>query len=245
MSKTLRSFAIPVLGGLVGSAVLGPAGFGLASAATGGAAGAALGSGANTYSQTHNIGQALLSGGGSFVGSQVAGNVLGDKLGTVGGTLNSGLGSGLGGTAANFIGPTLANTTLSSILGGNIGSSVASGLVPDKAKNPMGESAAPAPFKPSQADAQQLPASLAGLSTLTPAQQASNVATGGVYGGGQGPQENSYFLNLINRQMFDDSGNVKGLDNINPIENSYLKQLGISGYGNSTDLLKQIQGWHQ
>lgn len=96
------------------------------------------------------------------------------------------------------------------------------------------------PFNPSEQSQAQMPGSLSQYSGLDPFQQATNIATQGVYGRGNGPQENSYFLNLINRQLYDQGGNLAN-DNssINPIENSYLSQLGITGQ-NPTDILKGI-----
>lgn len=96
------------------------------------------------------------------------------------------------------------------------------------------------PFNPSEQSQAQMPGSLSQYSGLDPFQQATNIATQGVYGRGNGPQENNYFLNLMNRQLFDQSGKLAN-DNssINPIENSYLSQLGITGQ-NPTDILKGI-----
>jgi hypothetical protein len=197
----------------------------------------------NSYSQNHNLGGALLSAGGSFVGSNLAGNILGDKLGTIGSGFNSVLGNDLGSTAANAIGPTLANTTISSVLGGNVGSTLASSLA-GTAKNasPSGEGATPA-FKPTQQSEMALPFSLQGLGGLTTQQQGSNIATKGVYGGGEGPDENSYFLNLINRRLVDPQGNVGDMKNVSPIENSYLAQLGLGGSSNAKNLLQAISNW--
>lgn len=96
------------------------------------------------------------------------------------------------------------------------------------------------PFNPSEQSPMTAPGSLQQYSSLDPFQQATNIATQGVYGRGNGPQENSYFLNLLNRQLFDQGGNLAANTNsINPIENSYLSQLGITGQ-NPTDILKGI-----
>lgn len=98
----------------------------------------------------------------------------------------------------------------------------------------------PTPFNPSEQSPMAAPSSLSQYSGLNPFQQATNLATQGVYGSGNGPQENSYFLNLINRQLYDNGGNLASNNNsINPIENSYLSQLGITGQ-NPTDILKGI-----
>lgn len=228
--------------------------------------------GVKEYGASGNLGRAGLSAAGTYlgqkVGSAIASNVLpnngtiGDFFGqtsknaigpsynSLAGTVGGGnfggyIGNAIKGVGATDLGSALLNRSfngsLGSIIGSNVGSNFATSLVPSKTKNPVGD--AGMPFIPTKADQKEMPASLASLSTLNPMQQASNLASTGVYGGGQGPQERDYFLNLVNRQMFDDAGNLRGLDTLNPIENSYLKQLGISGYGNSTDLLRQIQGW--
>lgn len=100
---------------------------------------------------------------------------------------------------------------------------------------------APAPFQPKHEDNISLPGSLSGLSGLSSDQIGSNIATKGVYGGGEGPEENSYFANLINHKLISDSGQVSGdTSSISPIEGSYLNQLGLGGYSNPNDLLQSI-----
>lgn len=209
----------------------------------GGPPGAAIAGGGYNYSQNHNIGQALASAGGSYIGSNIGGAVLGDKLGTVGSTLSNTLGQGIGSTAANAIGPALANTAIGSVLGGSVGGDLASSLAAPKQKaiSQPGES----PFSPTQQAEKSLPLSLTGAyGSLTNQQRGSGIATQGVYGSGNGPEENAYYLNLINRRLVDESGNVdQNFSDINPVENSYLAQLGLGGKNNPRDLLQAIQGW--
>lgn len=239
MGKAL-DYVAPVVGGVVGN---------LVAPGVGGAYGAALGSGAANYSKNHNIGSALLSAGGTFAGSQIAGNLLGDKLGSVGSTLSPknaigpyGFDAGLGATANNVVG-SLANAPLSTALGGFAGNSLASGLVPETMDDATGEMAAPG-FSPSQEKPEETPFTINALGSLSPEQQSSNIASEGVYGGGAGPQESSYFLNLLNRRLVDDSGRVDdNLSEISPVENTYLGQLGLGGYDNPSNLLEAINKW--
>lgn len=101
-------------------------------------------------------------------------------------------------------------------------------------------------FTPQQQPGLAAPNSLANYtsSALSPDQTLSGIATKGVYGGGNGPEEQKYFLNLVNNRLVDPQGNVGDMNQLNPIENSYLSQLGLGGYGNSTDLLKGISNYH-
>lgn len=228
--KSVKSIALPAIGAVIG-----------------GPAGAAIGSGISSYTSNHNIGKALASSAGSYVGSNIGGALLGGTGGTVGNAVNTALGSDLGSAVNPQLGANIVGANLGSVVGSGVGSSIgsslASGLVPDKNKNPTGEAAAP-PFKPTQQAEATLPVSLASMSAFSPIQRATNVATQGVYGGGNGPDEQAYFLNLLNRRLVDPSGKVDSdLSEINPIENSYLAQLGLGGYTKAPDLLKAIQGW--
>lgn len=235
--KKFKRFILPAIGALIA----GPAGLGLGIGAAGGAA---IGSGVSSYTSHHNIGQALASGLGSYAGSQIAGNVLGDKLGTVGSTAFSSL---PGGTASNLalnaIPGSIANTSIGSIIGSNLGSNLAENAT---AKLPQFASdASPPPFNPSQEEQQATPPNLSGLGSLTSEQQSSNLANQGVYGSGNGPQEQSYYFNLLNRRLVDQSGNTSDLNTLKPIEQSYLQRLGFGGYNNSRNLLEAISKWRQ
>lgn len=242
--SSIGKIAIPILGGLA----LGPAGLGLASAA----GGAAIGSGLGTLASGKGLKDALISGGLTYAGSSIGGKLLPDSVGSQLTSSNS-LGpysfGNLGNTAANSLGNTLANSSIGSIAGGYVGNQYADSMInPAQISGPSNVSdmapAAPAAFKPVQATQQELPGSLSGLSSLTQDQQSSNLANQGVYGGGLGPEEQSYFQNLINRRLVDQSGNVdQNFNDISPIENSYLSQAGFGGYSNPKDLLEALSKW--
>lgn len=213
---------------------------------------------AESYGGGNKVLPSLLSGATSF-----AGNAIGNEIGssvfptTIGSALSSNAGNAtdkllnfgagdLGSNFANSIGNNLANQSIGGALGGlATNAAIGGGVLPAVQKqndlNP--NSLLPAPYAPKQAPQLQLPGSLSGLQGLSPDQQISNLATQGVYGGGNGPQEQSYFANLVNNQLVDKSGNVSPISNVNPIENSYLSQLGLGGYSNSKDLLGAISKW--
>lgn len=213
-------------------------------------------SAAHTYaSGGHNLGKSLQSGaisaGTSYAGGQI-GNALGGPSGILGNAGNIGQATNAitgGGSIGNFIGnefgdiaPALANTSVASVLGGAAGQALGTSLQGPSKSTDTG----PAPgFTPSQSSASPLPPSLSGLSTLDPTQQASNLATQGTFGGGNGPQEQDYYKNLLNRQLVDSSGKVADINTLSPIESSYNQQLGLGGYNNSTDLLKALSQWKQ
>lgn len=205
--------------------------------------------------ETGNPLSGLLSAGGSFAGNAL-GSSLGSSLGnSFGGALSETPGNALGnvfggeavGAAAPFgsmAGNALGSSTIGSLAGGALGSNAGNsiGKTLGGQINPMSPNTQdPTPFSPTRAPQQGLPQSLSQFSGSDPFQQATGIATKGVYGGGNGGQENNYFLNLINRQLTDDGS--KGMGGINPVESSYLSQLGLGGYNNSNDLLKGIQGY--
>jgi len=242
MSKKLRSFALPIALSLVAPGIGTALGSTLSAAALG-AIGAGVGSGVNTKLSGGSIGDSLKSaaigGAGSYVGGQLGGKFLG-SAGNVADALEGGLGADLGSAVAQGIGGTAANASLGGIAGSFAGSNLASSLVPQSAKNASGEGASPV-YRPAREVEKSAPSGLQGLGSLTNQQLSTNVATGGVYGGGAGPDEQDFFLNQINRRLVDDAGAVdQNLDEINPIENSYLSQLGLGGYGDASSLLEAI-----
>lgn len=180
------------------------------------------------------------SGPGNLGGTSLLSSLGSKPLGTVGSNLNSLLGDSAGGSINNLIGSTAANTGLGAAAGGYLGSSAAQDLMggPGTPETPPTP-----PFKPSRMTASSLPSSLSNLNGLDPNQQASNLATQGTFGGGIGPEEQSYYANLLNRQLVDDSGNVQSLSSLSPIESTYNQQLGLGGYNNPTDLLKALSSW--
>lgn len=199
-------------------------------------------SGAQTYAKTGNIGSSLKSGAIhgalSYAGGAIGGSVFPT---TVAEALP---GNAFGSFVANTLPSSIGGAALGAIGGGYAGNSIADAISPSGVKGRQAVAAAsagqPTPFSPKQDNAAATPSSLQALGGLTPLQQATNVATGGVYGGQNGPDEKSYFTNLINRQLIDSGGKVSNISTLNPIENSYLKQIGLGGYGNSSDLLQAI-----
>lgn len=216
--------------------------------------------GVKTGVETGNPLSGFLGAAGSFAGNALGsslGSSFGDAVGgTAGQTLNStpanALGSIFGGDTmaaaapfGSFAGNALGGSSIGSMLGAGLGSSAGESIGSQLGGqlNPMQQASAPNPsnaFSASRSPQMGLPQSLSQFSNLDPFQQATNIASKGVYGGGNGANENSYFLNLINRQLVDDGNNVKGMDSLNPVESGYLSQLGLSGYNNSNDLLKGI-----
>lgn len=240
-SKALKRI-LPVAGAIVGNVIApgigGAIGAGVGTKATGGSWGDALKAGALSYAGG-KIGSAV---GGSSVGRSLGfGGTVGDAIGSASNVAGPsfmnipGLSSAIGETAANSVGASIANTGLAEAAGSFAGNALAQ-------SSP--KISGPAPFNPKQQDQQDLPESLSAFGSLSPEQQSSNIATQGVYGGGAGPQEQSYFLNLINRRLVDQSGHVdENMSDVNPIENSYLAQLGLGGYGNTRNLLEAISKW--
>lgn len=218
--------------------------------AVGGPAGAAVASGGYNYSKTHDLKSAAMSAAGSYFGGKIGANVLGPEVGSIGSNIspanavgpyfiNPGLSSVVGQTANNAIGATVANANLGSAIGSYYGSNAMGDMAAPKPT----ASAAPPAFSPTRQEEKEAPTSLTGLGSLTSDQLSSNIATQGVYGGGSGPQENDYFLNLVNRKLVDDSGNMSDTSNLSPIEMSYLQKLGLGGYGDSRSLLEAISNY--
>lgn len=228
--------AAPIVGGIFG----GPVG-----AAIGGAAGGAIGGGGL---------KGALIGGATGYGGSVIGNSIGSSLtstlaktGASNAFTNGIANSTIGRVASNVVGP----ATGSSLIGGAIGKfagnsiadSIGSSLFPEEVSQESQSSSGPAPFKASRNAQLSLPGSLTGINGLEDQQQSSNLATQGTYGGGLGGEEQSYFTNLINRRLVDDAGNVDSdLSEINPIEKSYLSQLGLN-QDNPQSLLEALSKW--
>lgn len=232
MGKTLDT-ALPIIAAVAATALTG-------NPAIGAGADAAATSGLN-YSQTHNVGSAVKQGAAAGAGSYIGGNLgssLGGSLGTVGNavgdTFGSSAGSALGSAAPAIAGSSLGGA-IGSFAGGDLGATLTQ-------PTPSASSSAYVPT--AQAPA-ALPASLSGMSGLTANQQASGLATQGVYGGGNGPEESSYFSNLLNRQLVDSSGNQQSMSTLSPIDNTYLQKLGLGGNTNTTSLLQAMNQWQQ
>lgn len=197
--------------------------------------------GASTVGKGGSLLAGLGSAAGSYLGGQIGGSLTGKTIGgSIAGNIGkqaalpifSNLAGTVGGNAAGNILSTNIGAALGSYAGSGIGEKLGGGI-PEKGM------AGPPQFSASRAELGEAPAGLSG-GGLNENQQSSNLATQGVYGGGLGEQENDYFLNLVNRRLVDESGQVGNLDSVNPIEKSYLQQLGYSGYENPTNLLEAI-----
>lgn len=243
MSKGIKkaiSFAAPIAGSFipgVGTAVGAAIGGGLGSLATGG-----------------SLKDAIISAGGSYVGNSL-GSKFGGSLGTFGDAAkNVGVnlgqsvaGDSIGQAIGNFapgLASNVANTSIASVIGSMYGGSAAKNAfsTPEmpKAANTNTQPVIE-PFKPQREAEQDMPTSFVGVGSLNPMQTSTNIANQGVYGGGAGPQEESYFLNQVNRRLVDDAGAVDAdFNDIAPIEQSYLQQLGLGGFDNTTSLLEAI-----
>lgn len=211
------------LGSQLGSSLLGN--LGTVGSALGDTTGNAIGSGAGDNVGTF-VGDTLGNGAGSTAANAVSGGV--------GNLFGSDLGSMAGNAVSN-----LASTPLNSAIGGAAGGFLGGSLGPQGKTGSIGASA----FLPTQAAAQSLPSDLSQYANLDPNQQESNIATQGVYGGGLGAADQSYFTNLINRQLTNSNGSTNSLSSLSPIDNSYLNNLGLGGYTNSNNLLQAISSW--
>lgn len=223
--KSFFKKAAPIAGSILGSLVGGPVG-------------GAIGGGLGGLASGQNIADSLITGGTSYAG----------------GSIGSSIGSSLGGSLGGALGGSAASTAIPAVVGRNIGAVLGSGVgayssLPVSSGFDMGDASLPAappspkPFEPKQDAQKELPASLSGFASLTPQQQSSNIATEGVYGGGSGPQEQEYFMNLINRRLVDESGGVSDQSELSPIEQSYLQRLGLGGYSNTNNLLEAMSTW--
>lgn len=254
--------AVPVIGPYIGPAVAGffggPLGYGAAEGIQQGVEASRKGAGFNQAALAGVKGGAL-GAAGSYVGGALgnaAGNALSSNgLQSAGNFLNqtpaNALGDSFGGQAVgsvapfgSFAGNALGSTSIGSLAGSGIADSLTTGMN-NQALNGMFPQAMSGGngFSPSMSPQAGLPQSLSQFGSLSPNQQASNIATKGVYGGGNGPDETNYFMNLLNRQQFDQNGNLGQSSNVSPIEQSYLSQLGISGYQNPTGLLQGISNY--
>lgn len=250
MGHNIGKLAKSVLPAIAGTLLLGPAGAGLTSALAGGS----IGSGIGALAQGKGIKGAVLSGLGSYAGGSIGGQLfpssIGDALGSTAsnaiGGAEAGIGNALGAGFTQSASNALLNSSIGSIAGSFEGNSIANGLMPRQSSGQPQKtpSLIPTEQDPSRAPQLELPGSLSGLAGLDPSQQASNIANQGVYGQGNGPQEQSYFNNLINNQLIDKSGQFQDISSLSPIENSYLSQLGLGGYTKSKDLLGAINKWH-
>ena len=228
ISGDVWDFIAPVAGAALGSVVPG----------VGTALGATIGSGLNSGIKTGNPLAGLAAGAGSYIGGNLGGSLLGD---TLGGTVGSALGDAGLGFVGNALPSALAGGSLASIAGSSIGSTLGESLFAGSPSASNAGDNAPAPFSAKQEDQLSLPGSLSGFEGLSPLQFGTNLATQGVYGGGNGPEESNYFSNMINRRLVDQSGAVDSdFSDIQPIEMSYLNQLGFGDQKTPKDLLEAL-----
>lgn len=150
--------------------------------------------------------------------------------------------NGLGSQLGNSIGNHFAGQTMGNTLGGLVGADASSGTI-----NKIYNNSIPTPSVPSNLPgsegAMTLPGDLSSLNGLSQDQQLSNIATQGVYGGGVGSQDKQYYLNQLNNSLIAQPGSYAPMSSISPINNSFLSQLGLGGYGNTQDLLSAMQAW--
>jgi hypothetical protein len=232
--KKFKKIALPIVGAIAGSALPG----------VGTALGASIGSSLGTLASGQGLQNALLAGAGNYVGASIGGSLFPQTLGQ---SLPFDAVGGIGGTVADVFGGqaanTLMNTSIGGALGGYYGSSLAQNSFGKQGEPTPQAPAGPDPFKPKREDQKDAPPSISGMGALTPEQQSTGLATQGVYGGGNGPDEQAYFANLINRRLVDESGGVSDMSALKPIERSYLDRIGLGGYGNSMSLLEAMSKW--
>jgi hypothetical protein len=215
------------LGGAAAGAINGGGLKGIALGAASGYAGNALGSSIGG-SITSSLGKA---GASNALTNSIANSSIG----------NFSLGNAISGIAGPATGSSLIGGALGKFAGNSIASSVTDTLTGGSQESDTSTPSGPAPYSPTRDPAMQLPSSLSSFGSLAPEQQTSSLATQGVYGGGLGPQEEDFFSNMINRKLIDESGAVdQNLDDISPIESSYLSQMGLGGYGNASSLLEML-----
>lgn len=157
-----------------------------------------------------------------------------------------------GGSTGATLGGLAGNANVGNAVGGMIGNSVGQNVAaPFIAHMTNPSSDLPDPGFQSPLG---LPSDLSGMSSFTPQQQLSGIATQGVYGGGASTQDDQYFLNQLNNQLINptpsgamplggSNNGYAGISSVSPIENSFLAKLGLGGNTDTTSLLRAMQGW--
>lgn len=139
----------------------------------------------------------------------------------------------------------LAPAGLGFLVGGPAGAAIGGGLgllsggMSKQQSMPSPNISAPS-FSPTRPDAKSRPGSLGDLSGLDPMQERSALATKGSQGGGLGQDEQDYYLNLLQRNILDEGGNVGSTENFLPVERQYLNQAGYAS-DNGMNFLKSVQ----
>lgn len=104
------------------------------------------------------------------------------------------------------------------------------------------------PFAPKQPAAVALPSDLSNLSpggqafgTLSPIQQSSYLGTQGSQGSGLSGDDKNYYLNLLQRNLIDENGNMQNINSaLQPIDRNYASSQGLPT-GNTNDFLQALQ----
>lgn len=79
------------------------------------------------------------------------------------------------------------------------------------------------------------------FNTLDPTQQRSYLATQGSQGGGLGDEDKNYYLQLLQRNLIDESGQLGNMNSaLLPVERNYLSRLGLPT-DNTTDFFHALQ----
>lgn len=242
MGKIFKK-AIGIAAPIIGSAI---PGVGTAlGAAIGGAVGGAVGGG--------GLKGALLGGvtgyAGNVIGNSLSGPITSSlsKAGASNTLANKLANTSIGRLASNVAGPVSGSALLGGAAANYAGNAIASQI--GEAIMPTQEESGtrpetPKPFQPTRNVQLELPGSLGQFKDLDERQQSTNLANQGVYGGGLGSEENTYFTNLINRRLIDTSGNVASdFSGLAPVESSYLTQLGLGGQSNPRSLLEALSKW--
>lgn len=116
------------------------------------------------------------------------------------------------------------------------------------AATPAPNLAAATPFSPTKPAAMAMPSDLSGMSvggqlfgTLDPTQQRSYLATQGSQGGGLSGDSKDYYMNLLQRNLIDDSGQQQNINSaLLPVERNYISSLGLPT-GNTQDFFQALQ----
>lgn len=223
----------------------------VAGAVLGGPPGAAIGSGLSTYATGGDLKESALNAGGAYLGSNYLGSGTGDIAGNLTASSIPGaatVGEGLATGAAGSIGSAIGGASFPAVTGALAGNSIA-GFVGGEAPPALENQPAPQPVGPKNAplpnsrpEEASLPSGLGQFAGLDPLQQGTGIATEGVYGGGTGNAENSYFMNMLQRQLINDKGGYEDYSsNVNPTEEAYLhNNLGLQFDPNTTSLLQAI-----
>lgn len=180
-------------------------------------------------------------GANAFGGANVGQAALPWSVGSGSSDIASALGSTLSQGVNNALG-----TPVSQIVGSQVGNSLASQYANPGQPSMRGQYPwiPAAPGQPGGGASVGMPSSLAGMSGLTPLQQATGLATQGVYGGGLGPQEQGYFKNLVQNQLVPSYGQTAQLSSLAPIENTYLSNLGFGNPSSSSSLAQELSQWN-